>query len=109
MNKFDLVISGGTVAAAGGVSRCDIGITDGRIVALSEKLTGGARDIDAGGKLVLPGGIDAHCHLDQPQAEGLASGGAVMADGFESGSRSAAFGGTDHHPLRRPTSRPVSS
>ena len=85
MSMFDLVIRGG---------RCDVGITDGRIVALSEKLTGGARDIDAGGKLVLPGGIDAHCHLDQPQAEGLASGGAVMADGFESGSRSAAFGGT---------------
>lgn len=94
MSSFDLVISGGTVATAGGISRCDIGITDGRIVALAERLTGGARAIDAGGKLVLPGGIDAHCHLDQPQAEGLASGGAVMADGFESGSRSAAFGGT---------------
>tara|TARA_R110002110_G_scaffold85816_2_gene223485 strand:+ start:69182 stop:70636 length:1455 start_codon:yes stop_codon:yes gene_type:complete len=94
VSSFDLVISDGTVAAPGGISRCDVGITDGRIVALAERLTGGARTIDAGGKLVLPGGIDAHCHLDQPQAEGLASGGAVMADGFESGSRSAAFGGT---------------
>ena len=42
----------------------------------------------------MPGGIDAHCHLDQPQAPGLASNGAVMADGFRSGSISAAFGGT---------------
>ena len=94
MPSFDLVISGGTVATAGGISRCDVGISGGKIVALAENLTGGVQTIDAGGHLVLPGGIDAHCHLDQPQAEGLASAGAVMADGFESGSRSAAFGGT---------------
>jgi len=94
MSAFDLVIRGGTVAAAGGVSRADIGIRDGRIVALAENIAGGDRVIDAGGRLVLPGGIDAHCHLDQPQARGLASGGALMADNFESGSRSAAFGGT---------------
>jgi dihydropyrimidinase len=94
MSTFDLVISGGTVATAGGVTRCDIGITGGRIVALAERLAGGERTIDATHRLVLPGGIDAHCHLDQPRAKGLASGGAVMADGFESGSRSAVFGGT---------------
>ncbi len=44
--------------------------------------------------MALPGGIDAHCHLDQPKAPGLASAGAVMADGFRSGTTSAAFGGT---------------
>jgi dihydropyrimidinase len=94
MSGFDLVIHGGTVATAGGVARCDIGISGGRIAALAERLGGGERRIDAGGRLALPGGIDAHCHLDQPRAKGLASGGAVMADGFETGSRSAAFGGT---------------
>jgi dihydropyrimidinase len=94
MSTFDLVISGGTVATAGGVTRCDVGVTGGRIVALAERLTGGERTIDASHRLVLPGGIDAHCHLDQPRAKGLASGGAIMADGFETGSRSAAFGGT---------------
>jgi dihydropyrimidinase len=94
MSTFDLVISGGTVATAGGVTRCDVGVTGGRIVALAERLTGGERTIDATHRLVLPGGIDAHCHLDQPRAKGLASGGAIMADGFETGSRSAAFGGT---------------
>jgi dihydropyrimidinase len=94
MSRFDTIISGGTVVTGGGVSRCDVGISGGRIVALAEKLTGGDRTLDAGGRLVMPGGIDAHCHLDQPQAPGLASAGAVMADGFESGSRSAAFGGT---------------
>ena len=94
MNEFDLIIRGGTVATACDTFRSDVGITGGKIVALGSMLTGALRTIDAAGKLVLPGGIDAHCHLDQPRAQGLASGGAIMADGFESGSLSAAFGGT---------------
>lgn len=94
MSTFDLVIKGGTVATSGGVTRCDIGIRGGRIAALAENIVDGERVIDATHRLVLPGGIDAHCHLDQPRAQGLASGGSVMADGFESGSRSAVFGGT---------------
>ena len=92
--NFDLVIAGGTVATAADVVKADIGISDGRIVAIAERLPGGERRIDAGGRLVLPGGIDAHCHLDQPQAPGLAANGAVMADGFRTGSISAVFGGT---------------
>ena len=66
----------------------------GKVAALADRLTDAERTIDATGRLVLPGGIDAHCHLDQPRAQGLASGGAVMADDFESGSLSAVFGGT---------------
>jgi len=92
--NFDLVIRGGTVVTAADVMRADVGVTNGKIVAIAERLAGGERSIDAGGRLVLPGGIDAHCHLDQPQAPGLASKGAVMADGFRTGSISAAFGGT---------------
>ncbi|MFT4026606.1 MAG: dihydropyrimidinase [Novosphingobium sp.] len=91
---FNMVIRGGTIATAGEVTRADVGIVDGRIAAIAERLDGGDVTIDASGKLVLPGGIDAHCHLDQPQAPGLASAGAVMADGFRSGTMSAAFGGT---------------
>lgn len=91
---FDLVIRGGTVATAADVVKADVGVRDGRVVAIAERLTGGDTSIDAGGKLLLPGGIDAHCHLDQPQAPGLAANGAVMADGFRTGSISAAFGGT---------------
>ena len=91
---FDLVIRGGTIVTAAEVARADVGIRDGRVVAIAEKLSAGERSIDAGGKLVMPGGVDAHCHLDQPQAPGLASAGAVMADGFRSGSISAVFGGT---------------
>lgn len=94
MTEFDLVIRGGTIATASDTFRSDVGITGGKIVALGSSLGKAAKTIDASGKLVLPGGIDAHCHLDQPRAQGLASGGAIMADDFESGSLSAVFGGT---------------
>ena len=50
-------------------------------------MTDAARTIDATGLLVMPGGIDSHVHLAQPSGE------AVMADGFESGTASAAAGG----------------
>jgi len=86
---FDLTITGGTVATASDTFRCDIGIRGGRIVAMGE-LTGAAeRTIDATGLLVLPGGIDSHCHIDQDT-----SSGARTADDFYSGTVSAAFGGT---------------
>jgi dihydropyrimidinase len=88
MSDFDLVIRNGTVATAADVSRCDVGIKDGKVAALAERLTG-AHEIDAGGKLVLPGGVDAHCHFDQPTGDG-----SQMADDFRTGSISAACGGT---------------
>ena len=91
---FDLVIRDGIIATASDVTKADLGIREGRIVAIADRIAGGERVIDATGRLVLPGGIDAHCHLDQPQAPGLAAKGAKMADGFRSGSISAAFGGT---------------
>ena len=88
-SEFDLVIRGGTVATAADTMRCDVGIVDGKIVALGERLAGARKEIDARGKLVLPGGVDAHCHLDQPMLPPM-----KMADDFESGTRSAACGGT---------------
>ena len=86
--EFDLVIRGGTVVTAADVGKSDVGVKDGRIVALAEDLPRAASEIDASGLLVLPGGIDSHVHFDQPQGPGI-----VMADGFESGTRSAAAGG----------------
>ncbi len=85
---FDLVIRNGTVVTASDVTRCDIGIRGDRIVMLGEALPEGREDIDATGLYVLPGGIDSHVHFAQPSGDGI-----VMADGFESGTRSALMGG----------------
>lgn len=85
---FDIVIRNGTVATASDVFKADVAVLDGRIVQIGEGLAGAARIIDAAGCLVVPGGIDSHVHLSQPSGNGI-----VMADNFESGTRSALFGG----------------
>jgi dihydropyrimidinase len=89
VEPFDTVVRNGLIATACDTMAADIGIRDGRVVALGQGLARGTHDIDASGMLVLPGGVDAHCHLDQPMEEGL-----KMADDFLSGTRSAACGGT---------------
>jgi dihydropyrimidinase len=89
LTPFDLVVRNARAATAADVFECDIGIASGRITALARGLPPGAREIDAAGRWVLPGGIDGHCHLDQPMSDG-----SRMADGFRSGTRSAACGGT---------------
>ncbi len=88
MASFDTIIRGGQVATASDVFSCEIGIRDGRIAALGHDLGSADEIIDAAGRWVLPGGIDSHVHISQPSGEGI-----VMADDFESGTRSAAFGG----------------
>jgi len=60
--RFDLVVRNGTIVTPGSREQADIGIADGRIAQLGGPMTGSA-EIDAGGLLVLPGGIDAHVHL----------------------------------------------
>ncbi|MDP6604517.1 MAG: dihydropyrimidinase [Rhodospirillales bacterium] len=89
VSTFDTIIRGGRVATAGAVVQCDIGIRDGRIAALADSLEGAANVIDAEGRTVTPGGVDGHCHIDQPNEEGW-----VCADDFFSGTRSALAGGT---------------
>src|SRR5690606_8373380 len=89
MNDFDLVIRNAHCATAADVFDADIGIKDGKIAALGQGLPAGREEIDAAGRWVLPGGIDGHCHLDQPMGDN-----SVMADDFLSGTRSAACGGT---------------
>jgi dihydropyrimidinase len=88
MTPLDLVIRGGTIATASDVFSCDVGVRSGRIVALGHGLGPAADTIDASGLLVLPGGIDSHVHISQPAGAGI-----IMADDFESGTRSAALGG----------------
>ncbi|MFP6772008.1 MAG: dihydropyrimidinase [Alphaproteobacteria bacterium] len=89
MSNFDLMIRNGTVATAADTFQADVGVKDGRIVALGEKLGGGSEEIDAAGKLVLPGGVEGHCHIEQ-----ISSSGVMTADDFYSGTVSAVFGGT---------------
>jgi dihydropyrimidinase len=86
--SFDTIIRGGTIATASDVFSCDVGIENGRITALGANLGDAPEIIDATGRLVLPGGIDSHVHLDQPSAPGI-----TPADNFETGTRSAAVGG----------------
>lgn len=88
--KFDIIIRGGAAVTAQGVQTADIAVTQGKITAIANELPGSAEtEIDARGLLVLPGGVDTHCHIEQISGAGL-----MNADTFESATRSAAFGGT---------------
>src|SRR5712672_2652403 len=89
MAEYDLVIRNGTVATAADTTRCDVGIRNGTIVTLGKQLGAGAREINASGRFVLPGGIDSHCHIEQKSSAGV-----MCADDFYSATVSAAFGGT---------------
>ncbi len=88
MAEYDLVVRGGTVVTGTDTMRADIGIRAGRIAAIAESLSG-SDAVDAGGLLVLPGGVDTHCHIEQ-----LRDGGDADEESFETGSRSCLAGGT---------------
>ena len=89
MQPFDLVIRGGTVATATDSFKADVGIRGTTVAAIGEGLDKGKKEIDARGKLVLPGGVDSHSHIEQLSASGL-----MNADTFQSATTAAAFGGT---------------
>lgn len=86
------VIKNGTVVTAVETFAGDVWIENGTIVAVTTPgaSTGMTADktIDATGKLVMPGGIDAHTHMDMP------FGGTTSSDDFETGTIAAAHGGT---------------
>jgi dihydropyrimidinase len=86
--SHDLVIRGGTVVTAEKTFRADVGIRGEKIAEIGASLSG-SKVIDAAGKLVMPGGVDSHCHVEQ-----LSSTGKMCADDFYSASVAAAFGGT---------------
>lgn len=86
---YDMTIRGGRISTATETFEADIGVKDGVIAAIGPGLAPGRTDIDASGRWVLPGGVDSHCHIEQ-----LSGMGVMCADDFNSGTVSAAFGGT---------------
>ncbi|ATL31721.1 dihydropyrimidinase [Streptomyces formicae] len=85
------LITGGLVITAAEEIHADVLIEDGRIAALASAGTqewGADRVVDATGKYVIPGGVDAHTHMEFP------FGGTASSDTFETGTRAAAWGGT---------------
>lgn len=86
---MSILIKHGTVVTASDLFSGDVYIEDERVTTIGTSLSMSAdRVIDATGKLVLPGGIDVHTHLDMPLGD------ITSADDFESGTIAAAFGGT---------------
>jgi dihydropyrimidinase len=86
---YDCVVRGGRIATATDEVTADVAIKDRTIAAIGHGLSDAAVEVDATDKLVLPGGVDAHCHIEQLSAAGI-----MNADTFESATASAAFGGT---------------
>jgi dihydropyrimidinase len=83
----DLVIKNGAIVTAEAVFPADVAVRGEKITAIGQGLRG-RKEIDAGGKYVIPGGIDGHVHLEMP------IGLFTSTDDFFHGTRAAAFGGT---------------
>jgi dihydropyrimidinase len=89
---MSVLIKGGRIITAADDYVGDVYVENETVTLIGESLDERAdRVIDAGGKYLLPGGVDPHTHLDMP------FGGTVTIDDFESGQTSAAFGGTTTH------------
>lgn len=96
------VVHGGTVVTPDGPIKADVIIRGERIAGLSEDATDVLADerIDAGGKIVVPGGVDPHTHLREPDPD--------LSEGFESGSRGGVSGGVTT-VIEMPQAFPTSS
>ncbi|MFJ3184691.1 dihydropyrimidinase [Streptomyces halstedii] len=85
------LITGGLVVTASDELHVDVLVDGGRVVALATHDSHGwtaDHVIDATGRYVIPGGVDAHTHMEMP------FGGTTASDTFETGTRAAAWGGT---------------
>ncbi|CEL11036.1 Putative Catalytic activity: dihydropyrimidinase catalyzes the conversion of 5 [Aspergillus calidoustus] len=96
LTPLDTIILNGTVVTAADIARYDIGIKDGKIAllapagSLADPPSPTTRIIDAQGAYVMPGGVDAHVHLAEPQLFGKGK----AADDYCTGTKSAIAGGT---------------
>lgn len=85
---MEFMIKGGTIVTSHEKIKADIIVADGKIKAMGKDLPDhGMEVIDATGKYVLPGAIDAHTHLEFP------FNGTTSADSYGAGTRAAACGG----------------
>lgn len=86
---MSILIKNGRIITASDDYQADIYIEDEKIVAIGKNLSYPAdKTVDASGKLVFPGGIDPHVHLDMPFM------GTYSSDDYETGTRAALHGGT---------------
>ena len=85
MQTYDKIIRNGLIVNSDGIKKCDIAISEGKIIEIAEKIDGNAPyEIDATGLHILPGLIDSHVHFNEPgrdEWEGLATGSAGLAAG----------------------------
>lgn len=86
---FDLVVRDGIVVTSSQCIEADVGIKDGVIAAIGKDLHRGQEELSAKDRLVIPGGIDPHCHIEE-----VGEGGSVQQETFETGSKAALAGGT---------------
>ena len=62
---LDLIIRNAVIDAAGGLRRAEIGVADGKIAAIEPRIEAAADEIDADGRLLVPGLVETHIHLDK--------------------------------------------
>lgn len=84
---FDLVVRNGTIVTPSGIVTGDVAVSGNTIAAVGGHHEG-HRVIDATGKLIIPGAVDPHVHLE------MSIGRFTSSDDFYDGTRAAAFGGT---------------
>jgi dihydropyrimidinase len=84
---MDLIIRNGTIVTSGDITQADVGIEGGKVKQVGQGLGPAAREIDATGKYLFPGGVDVHTHVEFELL------GNKSVDDFYSGTAAAACGG----------------
>src|SRR5215471_16017495 len=84
---MDLIIRNGTIVTSGDITQADVGVEGGKVKQIGQGLGPAAKEIDAAGKYLFPGGVDVHTHVDFELL------GNRSVDDFYSGTSAAACGG----------------
>jgi dihydropyrimidinase len=87
--EIDLVIRDGRVFTPDGIVEGDLAIVGHSIASVGKPISAAKAEVSARGKMVMPGGVDTHAHIEQ-----MSGMGQWNADTFETATQSAAMGGT---------------